>query len=180
MNESGERWLPVPGCEGFYEVSDLGRMRSVPRWVNSPILPGSRRFSPGRVLRPAPNKDGYLSVVLSCNGHRRTRAVHTLVMLAFEGPCPEGMEVRHNDDDPGNCRHDNLQYGTSKENSADCIARDRVPRGSRHINSKLTEGQVMLIRARNEPQRVLAAEYGITQSAVSRIKSRTRGAWSHI
>ena len=91
-----ERWLPVVGFEGLYEVSNLGKVRSLPRQVRcNPRGMGNRvRVSPGKLLRPD-NCGGYRRVVLCKKNVHYRRAVHTLVLMAFVGPCPEGMEGCH-------------------------------------------------------------------------------------
>lgn len=93
-----ENWRPVPGDEGRYEVSDLGRVRNA---------------RTGRVLRAGRSSSGYLTV---CLGRDRSRAVHGLVARAFLGEPPAGHEVMHLDEDRTNPRLDNLRYGTRTEN----------------------------------------------------------------
>jgi hypothetical protein len=151
-----ERWLPVPGYEGFYEVSDLGRVRSL-----------ARQGTYGRTLKPIPDSHGYLRVVLSCDKRRRGRYVHQLVLLAFIGPCPTGHEVRHGPAGKLDNRLSNLSYGTY--------------RGEGHHQSKLTELIVLECRRRaaaGEQQLALAHEFGISQSAMNAaIRGKT---WSHL
>ena len=109
-----ERWLPVPGYEGRYDVSDLGRGRS---WVS----PG-RRTQP-RILKSSPTSAGYLAVSLTRgDGRKTTRTIHSLVAAAFLGPRPAGQEVRHLDGNPLNNTLGNLAYGTRSENRQDVTA----------------------------------------------------------
>ena len=77
MSDVSERWLPIPGWEGLYEVSDLGRVRSIDR-LNS----AGQRVR-GRVLRPGSRKSGHLLVNLWSHNHGGSRQVHALVMEAF-------------------------------------------------------------------------------------------------
>lgn len=111
----GERWLPVVGYEGMYEVSDQGRVWSVPR------VDRMGRRQGGRMLRPSPNvKSGYPTVQLRDGLTGSPRTVHSLVASAFLGPKPAGAEcVRHLNDNPADNRVENLAWGTKKENSAD-------------------------------------------------------------
>lgn len=102
-----EMWLPAPGYEGLYSVSDLGRVRS--------------EAHPEQVLRPALNGSGYLAVGLRRDGERRTRKVHRLVAHAFHGPLPTGMQTRHLDGDRENNAASNLAYGTRSENMKDAV-----------------------------------------------------------
>ena len=118
MDDVTERWLPAPEWEGLYEVSDRGRTRSLPRKTAS-----GRRG--GRLLTPDKRPDGHLKVSLSDCGRRRKVYVHQLVMLAFVGPYPPGMEIRHLNGDPEDNRLENLAYGTKAENAADRIAHGR-------------------------------------------------------
>ena len=107
-----EQWLPVPGYEGKYEASSLGRIRSLDHYVNAGG--GRQRIAKGRVLKPFPAN--YYKVSLS---GRRKCNVHTLVALAFLGPRPEGMEVCHNNGDRFDNRIENLRYDTHAENQLD-------------------------------------------------------------
>ena len=106
-----EIWKTIPGFEGLYEASDQGRIRSLDRTIVE--VGGKKRISKGRVLRPAPGTSRHMSVVL---GRGKTRAVHCLVMLAFEGPPPAGKEVLHGNHNPADNRLANLRYGTRGEN----------------------------------------------------------------
>lgn len=116
-----ETWLPVPGWEDLYEVSDLGQVRSLSRMVKT--RGGGQRISPGKVLTPGTYDDGHKHVTFTTPGIRRTYQVHKLVLLAFVGPCPEGLQVRHLNGIPDDNRLENLTYGTPAENMAD---RDHV------------------------------------------------------
>ena len=164
MNEATpERWLPVPGYEGFYEVSDLGRVRSL-----------SRPRHPGRVLkgRPLPGS-GYMQVILSVGGVKHLHYIHRLVAAAFIGPCPEGQEVRHLPDrDRKNNTLANLAYGTHLENMADQIEHGTRIEGSRHYIAALGDEDVATIRtawAYGERPCDLADRYGVSRATISRI-----------
>jgi hypothetical protein len=76
-----ETWLPVPNWEGFYEVSDKSRVRSVPRLIH--VRDGRKRRWPGQVLRPWPDHSGYPSVRLYAGDRCESVAVHMLVQRAF-------------------------------------------------------------------------------------------------
>jgi NUMOD4 motif/HNH endonuclease len=119
-----ERWLPVVGYEGFYEVSDLGRVRSLDRLVGNQW--GTQTPKAGRVLKPGlRGPRGYLSVTLCVDHKVKHRLVHQLVLEAFTGPRPgpstglNRIEGRHLDDDPSNNTPANLAWGTRQENWED-------------------------------------------------------------
>lgn len=116
---SAESWLPVVGWEGSYEVSDLGRVRSVDRMV--PLRGCLTRRAPGRIRKLSLNPSGYLQLCLRVPGTQRARTVHRLVAEAFLGPCPDEQEVRHGPGGTLDNRVANLCYGTSAENKADMV-----------------------------------------------------------
>lgn len=111
-----ERWLPVVGYEGYYEVSDLGNVRSIDRVL--PRRGQSPAFYPGRLLAPADRK-WQLQVGLQRDGRWRGLSIHRLVLEAFVGPCPPGMECCHNDGNYRNNRVENLRWDTHAANMAD-------------------------------------------------------------
>lgn len=115
-----EEWRPVPEWEGLYEVSSLGRLRSLPReFLDAKGRSGTR---PGRIIgSPGAPPVPYPRALLQRGPRKQWFKIHTLVALAFFGPRPEGMEVRHLDGDPENNAVSNLAYGTSTENKLDCV-----------------------------------------------------------
>jgi len=113
-----EIWRDIPGYEGAYQVSSLGRVRSMDRMVRvCPHGLEAKRLVKGRVLRPGRTNSGHLSVVLGHGAHGSQ--VHDLVARAFLGPRPEGMDICHIDGDPTNNCVDNLRYDTRTENILD-------------------------------------------------------------
>ena len=132
-----EDWLPVPGYEGLYDVSDLGRVRSIDRLV--PRDSGGRmRIQRGRILKQG-MRGRYQCVTLCLDGKTERFSVHRLVLLAFRGECPPGMEACHHDDDPLNNRLDNLRWDTKSANSLDRIRNGNFElRGSPAVNAAKT------------------------------------------
>ena len=114
-----EQWAPIPGYEGLYEVSTHGRVQSLPR-----------NTTKGKILKQSLSS-GYLTVSLSKQGVETDFKVHQLVALAFLGPRPVGMQVRHLDGIKVNLYVGNLRYGTVSENQ-----HDRVKHGSHHEANK--------------------------------------------
>lgn len=111
----GEVWKSIPGHEGRYEVSDLGRVRSLPQTTSD-----GRRLA-SKVLCGRPQRSGHLSVPLTSAGTCRNALVHRLVLIAFVGPPPLGMHALHSDGNPANNRLSNLRWGTPSENSFDAV-----------------------------------------------------------
>lgn len=120
MNDD-EQWKPVPGFEGYYEVSDLGRVRSFERL--GPHWRGGQRRYGGGLLRTFPVnrtlKGSYLRVGLYRPGRRCARDVHLIVLEAFIGPRPAGMVCCHYNGDPKDNRLQNLRWDTIAANAAD-------------------------------------------------------------
>ncbi len=104
-----EVWLPVPGWEGSYMVSDQGRVKSLDRICSRP---GGKGDFPKRgvVLCPeAIGRHGHLRVKLQAHGESKYVYVHDLVFAAFSAPCPVGYKVRHIDGNPSNNAPANLE-----------------------------------------------------------------------
>lgn len=123
---STERWLPIPGYEGLYEVSERGEVRSLDR------IDALGRLRPGQMRRPYRDHGGYLRVALAADGTKRALAVHHLVLLAFVGPRPTGTEGCHWDGDPENNHLSNLRWDTHGSNMRDSV------RNGTHRNAHVT------------------------------------------
>ena len=172
-----ERWKAVVGFEGYYEVSDLGRVRSVGRRVHNAM--GWYSY-PGKMLKASPIHS-YPRVTLTKGSSRRHyRFVHVLVLEAFVGPCPPGRETRHLNGRSCDNSLTNLKWGTSVQNSKDQVRHGTVNKGQRNGRAKLSTGQVRQIRRflrLGIYQRVIADWFGVDQSHISKLKSGENWAW---
>lgn len=101
-----ERWLPVAGFEGYYEVSDQGRVRSLDHRDRT------GRFHKGRLLKPNTQRAGYLNVHLSKGEVKKTQRVHRLVASAFIENPMNHPEVNHINEDVTDNRACNLEWCT--------------------------------------------------------------------
>lgn len=137
-----------------YEVSDGGLVR---------------RISTGHVLAFNVKKGDfpYRRVKLSEGGKARLVLVHRLVLEAFVGPCPEGCQTLHADDDPSNNRLENLSWGTPKENH-----RTINRHGSRNGRAKLSEDDVRTIRSSPLRHFELAKHYAVSSTTIQNIRNR--------
>jgi len=170
-----EQWLDVPEWKGFYQVSDCGRVRSVDRWMT--YSSGNRRLQKGRILKPSTMRPDHpherMHVTLQSKGYVRYYNVHRLVMLAFVGPRPNGLECCHNDGDRFNNRLSNLRYDTPKANNADQKMHGRGPQGEGNPRCILGWPKVREIRRRlasGEKGLPLSREYGVHSSTIYSIK----------
>jgi hypothetical protein len=176
--EDPERWLPVVRYEGLYEVSDLGRVRSMDRAIP---FKGTTRLYPGRLMRITNNR-GYLSVRLSRESKGSVFGIHRLVMAAFVGPCPDGMIVCHGPRGALDNRLCNLSYGTRKKNSGPDRLRDgTLCWGEAHGGSVLTEERVRTLRerySRGDDVLTMKRELGVSRTAIdSAVCGKT---WRHL
>lgn len=162
-----ERWLPIPGFEGLYEVSDEGRVRCLPR----------HRVR-GGVMRPSLAGKGYRKVQLVHKKRHEHRYVHDLVLTAFVGPRPSGMEAAHGNGKRDDNRLVNLRWDTRSGNFADKAKHGTATVGERHGRRKLNAEDVLAIRDAVGPRAEIAKRYGIGLVHVYRIKSRKN--WSHL
>lgn len=119
-----EEWKSVVGYEGLYEVSNMGRLRSLERtFVNRNGI--TRRFK-GRVLALNPRNGWYATSTLRKDGVTTEVYIHHLVMAAFIGPRPDGLIIAHRDDNKHNNLLSNLRYTTPGDNTADIIRNNTV------------------------------------------------------
>ena len=163
-----ERWLPIPGCEGVYSVSDQGRVRSEARMVST----GHAWLRPvrTRILAQMTNPSGYLHVKLPSGVVFRPHRIHVLVLSAFIGPRPTGMHACHNDGDQRNNRLVNLRWDTPRGNVADCVRHGRRGHGELSSRSKFTNVEANHIRTSSVPGVELAIELGVSTAVISKIR----------
>lgn len=117
-----------------------------------------------------PDKDGYLRVNLYRDARLKQRGVHQLVLEAFVGPRPDGLQTLHADDVRSHNRLSNLAWGTPAQNMAERDARGRGPAGARNPRAKLTPEAVQAIRTDARIARLVAAEFGVDHSTVSDVR----------
>ena len=121
------QWKSIPGYEGSYEASDDGQVRSVETYARIGRGEGYVRRFHSRVRSLHTDKAGYKRVTLKSNSVTRNHLVHHLVLEAFVGPKPTGKECRHLNGNPADNRLENLQWGTSSENSYDVVRHGHHP-----------------------------------------------------
>ena len=114
-----EIWKDIEGYEGIYQVSNLGRVRSLDRYYEKPHprngVP-TRYLKRGQIIISHPSRNGYMGVVLKVNRVQKNFMVHRLVAKAFVPGYFEGADVNHKDCDRTNNRADNLEWVTRREN----------------------------------------------------------------
>jgi hypothetical protein len=170
------RWMPVRSFQG-YEVSECGQVRS---WRTHS---GSKhpRKEP-LVLRHWQSKTGYHSVSL-CDGKgkRCSGYVHRMVLEAFVGTCPDGMEARHLNGDPSDNRVENLCWGTKQEQTDDKRRHGTVVFGELVKSSKLTTDDVRAVHGHvrdGMKKRDVAKAMGVSPSVITDISNGK--SWRHV
>lgn len=163
MTSWPEEWRDIPGHEGRYQASSLGRIRSVDHYVI--------RLVKGRVLRPRIREKGYPVVTISGAG---PKDVHQLVALAFHGQRPEGLQVRHLNGDKLDARAANLAYGTQADNERDkfCYgekARKLTVADVRGIRKKIAAGELTYS--------TIARTYGVAETTIRQIAKGETFSW---
>ena len=158
-----ERWLPIVGWEGLYDVSDLGRVRNARTRL---------------VLKPKAHRDGYRVVDIYRDGKHNFRVIHRLVLIAFSRLPRKGEQCRHLDGLKANNVLHNLRWGTSAENAADKIAHGHTYPGESNVNAKLTELDVAAIRLDPRTHREIAAGLSVHRTQITKVKNGK--SWTHV
>lgn len=173
-----ENWKPIPGYEGLYEVSDLGRVRSIARTDGR-----GRQWAP-QLIKLQPHTHGYVQVSLNKNCVKTRHYVHLLVMAAFVGPCPHGQECNHKHGHKTDNRLGELEYVTrsvNHEHAYQTLGKQRMA-GEKHGNAKLTEAAVREIRqlyaTGGITHKQLAKRFHVSPTTIQQALSGQR--WSYV
>lgn len=159
-----EIWKEVIGYEGYYQISNLGNVKSYDRMHSSGL--GRTYFKPGRILKPAKGSHGYLGVLLCKNKVQISNCIHSLIAKAFI-PNPLNLRyVNHKDGNKLNNSIENLEWVTAQQN-----CQHAYDTNLRKPFRKATTEQVIQIRALsncfNMSNTLLANMYGLVQPTVS-------------
>lgn len=176
-----EEWRDVVGYEGLYQVSSLGRIKSLARTVRT--RGNGVKPIPEKIMKLQNRPGGYLGIELYSEQKGLSVLVHPLVCRAFHGEKPtDGHEVAHGNAIRHDNRAENLRWATRKENSADRDMHGNTPRGSVVWNSKLTEETVSeirdLFRKTDINFQELGRLYGISGTQAGNIIHRKQ--WRHV
>lgn len=168
-----EIWNPVIGFEGLYEVSSDANVRSIRRQN-----PKNKRWMGGSLVKPIIGSRGYYVVNLTRSGLRKQVFLHKMVLEAFLGPRPEGMQGCHNDGNPLNCIFENLRWDTPSGNHKDKRLHGTWQVGEKANNSKFTSDVIFDIRKNGLTAKQASEKYGMSLTHAKRVINKE--SWSHL
>lgn len=175
-----EIWKDVYGYEGYYIISNLGRIRSVDRVINGGRW-GFEHRKGHDIKHKIDKREGRPMVKLHLDGIRKLRQLAVILLESFVCPRPIGMVACHNDGNPMNNDLSNLRWDTPKGNSADAIKHGTQVRGETSGSSKLKECEVETIRKllmNNIPPKKISLMFKVDIHCIYEI--RDNKTWKHL
>lgn len=184
INEKGlvclEEWRDIPDYEGMYQVSDLGRVKSLQRKTERIHSKSRIKLIKEIIRKQSKEKDGYLQVCLKKDLKAKTFKTHRLVATLFIDNPKNKPQVNHKNSIKTVNHVFNLEWNTSKENINHALDFGLMPRGEKSYNTTLTEKQVLEIRkiGKSFLQREIGKMYGVSEETIGLILRRKT--WRHI
>jgi hypothetical protein len=170
-----EIWKPVVGYEGLYEVSSLGRVKSLQKTIFREKH--GNWVQPERILKNSSQQNGYVAITIYKNGKAKRINIHRLVCVSFvqnpnNKPC-----VNHKNGVKSDNRLENLEWVTFSENTFHAFNKGFLKplKGESNGSSKLLEKQVYEIReklSKKHSVKSLMEEYSISRSHIQRIRNK--------
>lgn len=170
MTMKTEIWKDIVGYEGYYQVSNLGRIRSLDRTVTSR---NTTRTIRGKILKPKINSiNGYNSVMLGMSGVAKYVRVHRVVAQSFIDNPDNKPEINHINGNKSDNRVLNLEWVTHRENHKHRISVLKQTSGAAKITKNIADEIRERFANGNITQTALGKEYGLCQQNISLIINR--------
>lgn len=181
---SNEIWKDIAGYEGLYQISNLGRVKSLPK------IKG-RAMTETRVLKNQIGGTGYWAIVLSKNGKKKQHRIHRLIATAFIKNNDNKPFINHIDGNKLNCSIENLEWCTARENTMHALENGlrkyiETPKGENVENAKLKQADVDYIRKVFVPRNkryginALSQKFNVERHTISKIiHNRTYKNWEN-
>lgn len=163
-----EIWKDVVGWENYYQVSNLGNVKSLKR---KGFANYGERIYAGNIVNPIKCSNGYYAVNLTKKGLRQQKHIHVLVLEAFVGERPYKYDACHNNGIKSDCRLENLRWDTRVNNHKDKIKHGTYQAGEKANKIKLNKELANEIKLLNLPTNELAKKYNISNTQIWRIKN---------
>lgn len=175
MSQEKEIWKDIAGFEGYYQVSNLGRVRSLDRLIKRKNGHHKRK---GKILAQSSDKKGYKRLQLHKNG-MKSHKVHRLVASAFIESYCQNLQINHIDGDKSNNNLCNLEWVTPEQNTKHALKTGLISIGEKSKHSKIDEIQALTILTMPANKRKQLQEtYGLSLSAIQHIQHGR--SWKHL
>ena len=175
-----ENWKDILDFEGYYQISDLGRVKSLAKTITRKN--GVKVFMPEKILKPTKANPGYFSLILCKENCRKTVRVHRLIAQAFIDNPKNKPEVNHINGIKTDNRIENLEWVTCSENIKHAfdtgLNKPQDVRGVKNGRCKLSEKQVLEIRESKLSNKDLSKSYNVSDVLIGQIKNKK--IWTHI
>lgn len=180
-----EIWKDIPGFEGLYQISNLGRLKKLSTPIHSRSANGNPfiRYSKEKIYLGSLDNHGYYRTTLTKNRTRYERKVHRLVLLTFVGA--NALDCNHKNYNRSDNRLENLEYCTRAENNYHRDlkegARDNQCKGSLVHSAKLENKDILKIfklRKNGLTHKMIGVKLGVSRRAIGNILKRK--IWKHV
>ena len=181
IKKEEETWRDIKGYEGRYQVSNIGRVKSLDRTIAKKN--GLKQTIRGRILKPKTERKGYLRVVLNDSGKMKSFFVHRLVCEAFHENPKNKPCVNHIDENKANNVASNLEWCTFKENNNHGTHNTKIAKTlSKPIGQYTRKGELIKIwQSATEVERLLGFNQGnISEVARGKRKTAHGYVWKYI
>jgi predicted GNAT superfamily acetyltransferase len=168
-----EIWKNIQGYEGLYQVSNLGRIKSLEKTVT--ISYGTKRFQKEKILKQGKNKSGYFFVILSKDGVNKNFKVHRLVAMQFIDNHFFEKTVNHINGIKSDNNVKNLEWVSYSENMRHAYENNLInaKKNEKHYRSKISLDVAKIIKYQTIGEKAsdIAKKMNLSKSVVHGIKS---------